>query len=604
MFYIGVERSVRIQQINYSKQGLDKRANIQLQPGQIVRGKVLRLFPLDRAHIQLGSHTFIAQLEAPLEHGKSYYFQVAHVEKEIHLQVIQQPIVQGENEWQQLLDYIGSKHSKVREDFIKQLLESNIPFTKRTLQQVFALLESHSRQKMAMDVLKQMMERQWPLTKEIMESLIMYHSSTFTKEIKELYQSLSQPNHVARSNHLLIQQLERLLPEATKANEVYKPLYDWITTKDARRELQFLQMISPQINNENLQLLKQMSFAERALLFSTPNQMLDFLGIRTPEARTLLQQILTSISTNRTTFQKQVEQFIETWERNLQLQTVRLPNRAVDKLTHQRIQDSFMGMISMDQSTQSLQPLLSHRVPTNVHELLQMMIHLKEMNVRFIQQMTPQLEQQHQSVENKQNTSEFIRAIQHIVQDIGLSYEHSIAQGETDRLTSTLKGLLMQFIQEQGVGVERVRPLLQFIQGMQLQAVQETAHMLSLHIQIPAMLGAMQSDMHLQFESKKTAEKTIDPNYCRVLFDLHLKALDQVFIDMHIQNKQVSFIIYNDFPYIKQIAGTFEPTLRDNLSKTGYDVSSIRYLPLSDKKKKADSYAEPFDRPEGFDIKI
>src|SRR5690625_3286321 len=48
--------------------------------GSIVRGKILKLFPQNKAHIQLGAHTFIAQLEAPLQLGASYHFQVQSAE--------------------------------------------------------------------------------------------------------------------------------------------------------------------------------------------------------------------------------------------------------------------------------------------------------------------------------------------------------------------------------------------------------------------------------------------------------------------------------------------------------------------------------------------
>src|SRR5699024_11641377 len=75
-------------------------------------------------------------------------------------------------------------------------------------------------------------------------------------------------------------------------------------------------------------------------------------------------------------------------------------------------------------------------------------------------------------------------------------------------------------------------------------------------------------------------------------------------IDMHIQNKQVSFDVYTDFAHIQQVATPFEPTLKANLKKTGYEVTSIHYKALSKHVHKPFHSRTHMDRPEGFDIKI
>src|SRR5699024_6363826 len=160
---------MRTDHINHLKKGTEQASRIRLHPGQIVRGKILQIYPLDRARIQIGSFTFIAQLEAPLNHGESYFFQVDDVKEEVHLRVIQQASEQGTSEWKQLLQMIGSKHSKGREQFVRQLLQSNIPFTKRTLQQMFTLLDQYPEQEKAMKALQVMAQRAWPMTREIME---------------------------------------------------------------------------------------------------------------------------------------------------------------------------------------------------------------------------------------------------------------------------------------------------------------------------------------------------------------------------------------------------------------------------------------------------
>src|SRR5699024_10844292 len=59
-----------------------------LKPGQIIQGKIMKLFPDQKAQIQLGSQTIIAQLEASLSAGTKYHFQVQPSDDVVHLRVL------------------------------------------------------------------------------------------------------------------------------------------------------------------------------------------------------------------------------------------------------------------------------------------------------------------------------------------------------------------------------------------------------------------------------------------------------------------------------------------------------------------------------------
>lgn len=595
---------MRTDQINHLKKGSDQPSRIRLHPGQIVRGKILQIFPLDRARIQIGSFTFIAQLEAPLNHGESYFFQVDDVKEEVHLRVIQQASEQGASEWKQLLHMIGSKHSKGREQFVQQLLQSNIPFTKRTLQQMFTLLDQYPNQEKAMKALEVMAQRAWPITREIMESIILYQTSTLTKEVNQLVESLTQQSQIPQAHRELIQQLELLIPEEKKTHHVFKQLFEYITSKEAKRELPLMQMLHPRIHKTNMKQLQSMPLTQRANTLRTPERMLTYLGIHTAEDRQLFLKTLTSIAQNPIHFLNETKQFVDKWERSIQLQAVQHPNRPLNTETLQQVRDSFIRLFSAHQWTQNEQTVMRQVIPNNTHELLQMMIDFKSLDTRNVEQMMLQLHEHHQPAEKKDIQAEFLRSLQHILQNFGLSHEHSLSKDQTDQLTNSLKALLMQFIQEQTPSSERAQSLLRFIQGMQLQTVQDTAHLLSVHLQIPAMIGALRSDMQITFESKKTESTSIDPNYCRILFDLELAAIKRTLIDMHVQHKQVSLLIYNDLPFIKKIGDNYEETLAEGLLKTGYELTSIRYLKLGKQEEHRRTTTQSFARTEGFDVKI
>lgn len=335
--------------------------------------------------------------------------------------MIQQVHDQRNNQWHQLLQVIGSKSSHMREKLLQQLIQRNIPFTKNSLEKMFTLLDDHSNEAQASKALIEMMHHKWPLTKELMESVIAFQSSTFTKQIHQAYESLFQYTSTNQVHQSLVDHLEKLQPTT---NEI-------------------------------------------------------------------------------------------------------------------------------------------------VH---------------------------HKTV--------FLRTVQHMVHNIGLSYERMLLEDDVNASMNTLKGLLMQFIQGQEIGAKQAKSLLQFIQGMQLHAVQETMHMVSVQLFIPAMIGRLQSDIHLTFDSKKTAKETIDPEYCRILFDLNLADLKRTMIDMHIQNKQVSFVVYTDFAYIRQVATPLESSFKKSLQKTGYEVTSIRYQALHKHEHKQFHKSKKMNGSEGFDMKI
>src|SRR5690625_6203442 len=56
--------------------------------GQIVQGKILKLFPNNRAEIQIGNHKLVAEITTSLQINKQYFFQVQADDSLIHLKEI------------------------------------------------------------------------------------------------------------------------------------------------------------------------------------------------------------------------------------------------------------------------------------------------------------------------------------------------------------------------------------------------------------------------------------------------------------------------------------------------------------------------------------
>src|SRR5690625_7465637 len=108
--------------------------------------------------------------------------------------------------------------------------------------------------------------------------------------------------------------------------------------------------------------------------------------------------------------------------------------------------------------------------------------------------------------------------------------------------------MLIQMIQQHdGVNRERAQQLLDFINGLQLQSVNETSNFIQASLQIPGAKLALNSDLHLDIDGEKTENGMVNPDHCRILFYLDLKNLKETIIDINIQIRtEAVTILYNE----------------------------------------------------------
>lgn len=113
-----------------------------LRPGQIIQGKILRLFPENKAEILLGKERLIASLEVGLQAGGKYHFQVQSIAESIQLKVMGEKLQgEGEADIGRLLSQLGLKESKPNLNLLATLTRLKIPFDKQQLTQAVHLLK-------------------------------------------------------------------------------------------------------------------------------------------------------------------------------------------------------------------------------------------------------------------------------------------------------------------------------------------------------------------------------------------------------------------------------------------------------------------------------
>lgn len=157
-----------------------------LKTGQIVEGKVAKLYPNQKALIQIGSKQMVAQLETALSVGERYHFQVKVDEGTVYLKVLgEQSAKTPDQDIARLLSKLGLQSGKVELAFTKNLLDSHIPVQKEQLRQAFSLLNESSNKSEAAQLIKTMIANKIPLTKDVFQAL-------FTKETKGLNEVMKQ----------------------------------------------------------------------------------------------------------------------------------------------------------------------------------------------------------------------------------------------------------------------------------------------------------------------------------------------------------------------------------------------------------------------------
>ncbi|MBO1003822.1 hypothetical protein [Pseudogracilibacillus auburnensis] len=600
-----------------------------LRDGQIVQGKILKIFPNNRAEIQIGAHKLVAEITTPLSVGRGYFFQVQAADKLVQLKVIGEPLKQENSQnIVHLLTQLGIKGTKLNSQFMHALMNDKVSFTEEQLQQAVQMLEKAPSKTDAMQVLKEMIANHLPMTNTIFQALSSNQHTTISPLLHQLITELKQLPHLQDSQQKLLTLLESIVERPLSSElQLVKQMFD----APQQRETIFTLLKMAGIVDINQQ-VSRLNNAVGQFLQANRNHISveqfwnSFIGREIYKESSMSQTVEQPINSLKTNFQhttgqnigeKEVGQFSS--ERSNQiLQT--LSTIVVNAREIQAIAAKIIGLFHHPLKTNTISseqlatwrnmimdeliPLLPTITKEKIRPLFQQI--KMENNTQLIQLLqmmankeTYKIAQDVLLTETKEHNSlyeplqrQFITHINNYVHSIGLLDESQLKmhfssileQGETivnHKQPETVKSLLLQMIQQENVGSnERVHQLLHFINGMQLQSVQESNNFLHAALQIPGEKLGLHKDIFMQFEGKKTEKDQIDPDYCRILFVLHLHHLQETIIDMHIQKRIISVTIFNDIHDLTYNNTDLKETLAHNLNKLHYHLSTITWKPL------------------------
>lgn len=142
------------------------------RPGQIVSGKIIKLFPNQMAEVQFGSQKAVAQLEMPLSANNRYWFNVHSGEGIIHLKVIESLITTDKNSpAESLLNQLNLPVTKENKMLVQFFLKEQLPITDEILKQASEWLKEIESFKDGLQAVKELLLRQLPFTNGVFKAL-------------------------------------------------------------------------------------------------------------------------------------------------------------------------------------------------------------------------------------------------------------------------------------------------------------------------------------------------------------------------------------------------------------------------------------------------
>lgn len=179
--------------------------NEEIKAGQIIKGTVRQLYPGQQAAVTVHGRVYHASLEAPVETGKSYYFQVKNENGRQVWQVTANGAAADKS--QELLKQLGLLPGKQEQYIVRMFEQMKLPVTRETLQKSVQLLKGEGAvNKQGMQTIQWMLAAGAPLKTSIFQSVHqVLHGPSMAQDLTALLaqHKTSDPVHQSISSAVL-----------------------------------------------------------------------------------------------------------------------------------------------------------------------------------------------------------------------------------------------------------------------------------------------------------------------------------------------------------------------------------------------------------------
>lgn len=578
---------MHISQINQQiiKQTTDHK--LSFKPGQIIKGKIMKIFPEQHAEILLGNQRIIAKLEAALQVGKSYFFQVQNNEKVHHLKVIQEVSNEAEKQVEQLLEQLDLKGNKAQKQFVRQLLNQNIPFQPNDLQQAFSFLTKGLQVKLTNDLLTEMFHKKMPITEQVFTALYQKATGNITAAIENLQGILNDQTALSSGERQLLTLMNNLTQNSYQVKEQPE-----ISIRNQAPSITNL-LYHLGIINENEQRL-----INRQPTLNHLAEVVEKSGI-SPLYRGNIEGFLSQIIENSEALLLASKENIKLLKHLLM--DVRTVEEPLNPNVHQGLIKNIQNEILTNLPSIENESIIKFTAnnPPSIERMIHLLAILENPETYLRLKEYVKLKQQFDFDLIKSN---FQEQLKHYFQITGLTNE-----GNEPNQTINIKQLLTQFLSSENTGInQRAQVLLQMMQGIQLTTVNETENFIHVRIELPGSIFNVPKNMELEFSGRKTENGGLNPDYCRIVFFLELEQLSNIVIDMNVQKRIITLTIYNNHEQIEKLGKKFEGILQTKLAEMDYQISSIRYqkFKIAEKSEEEFLYGKAKLPQKGVDFKI
>ncbi|OZU90336.1 hypothetical protein CIL03_04100 [Virgibacillus indicus] len=574
-----------------------------LKPGQIIQGKILKLFPDNKAQIQLGTQKMIAQLEAPLTLGERYHFQVEAADQVLHLKVLGESL-KGEERSNilNLMQQLGLKHSKANVAFMQLLIHERIPFEKNQLINAFQLLNNTKNTNENQLALKEMIARKLPVTYNVFQALSAKNSQDFSTPVNTLLAQLKFDPEQLQLRERLGQLIDR--PLSPKLHISQQISSEAVMDKQIFFNIAKASGLVDPTLDFNSWKSKWNSFA--AIIGD--EQTLNNLKLPFGFNESKIAHVFSQLINNRDQIISQSQEFLKMWQLNInQAAANGVPLSNEDFVQMKRQYSQLIMPFASNDSQQAMN--LLNNTPNNLNQFLSLVQTLNNGQTyteieHFLQKLSLD-----SLFLQKTPKDQFLTILNNLLHNIGINYENELGNNNFEKQSTAIKAMLLNLLQQNiGAKSEQAQQLLHFINGMQLQSVQsDNNYFLQASLLVPGERLGLNSDLELEFEGRKMANGEINPDFCHILFYLDLMHLNKTVIDMNIQKRAVSITVFNDHKQLsREKTSSFEPLLKKGLQNIDYHLTSLSFKPLQQKDvKKRDTTEKLAHSPyKGVDYRI
>jgi len=652
---------------------------IELTPGQIFKGTVLKLHPDQMASVQIGGMQVNAKLETNLEAGQKAWLQVQPTSGVVTLKVLEGDAAPQESKdasFQQLMRSLGLSDTPENNAIVRALVKQHLPVNKEIIQAFGQIAKDMGVNDATIDAFMLAMRRNMPLTQDVVRSLQAFLSKqTITDAIDgflaEAEQFMQEGNRQGAAQGTVSQQPGVPVKETLQALKEKLLSLPLLIDADATEGIEMAQPNgkeraaqatppNPVPTNGKQATLPSSVATNQANMTSTGNALKANLvapafsgGEITHPSQTNQKQAPGSIPSPNLLSNTAESSGTEAAGNQLVEQdpvrntlTVKTNEQAPDKQTQAPTNDGKPNSPARAELQQEgkqirLETAAPERSDVNskdqTGDITSRTVREGQIPARpeqsisaanradhtekpavSLPDITHNVPKESSTASNSPASLQKADLIKDLFQRLGIAHERDVAgmikgDPQTQARLENVKSMLLQITQAPAGSIpgslrDAADTLLQQVTGQQLMMVQPPNQAISqVVMQIPFRTPEGDDTAYVQVEAKKREGGDLDPDNCRLFFNLDLEQLGITMIDVAIVNRIVNVQIFNDQPWLEPIVQQTRELFSSQLQDTGYQLSNMRVQPIPEARSSSPSQpskASLLSAYKGVDIRV